>query len=271
MTRENQETRDARYVDILTAPIAKSGNHKPRMGGKSPVELDQFLATYGGDLFYHWMGLDTELLYAAHKAAGGITSIYRQLGIGSERLIRAIFRDELALNEEQVNWKYEIHEGTGDQVSTRTLSLDGRLESGDIGLPEAKQRVDLWVERQKENLNISIPLRGSVFEIRQGYKSADSKRQNADLTNAVQAISHGYLPVLFVMSSQVNSDVEARYRIGNWVVLKGSLGPEDSSDTSTFKFMEDVIGYSLADFFRRNSRTLRNRTEDIIANLLEAK
>ena len=271
MRVEDQTARDARYVDIITAPIEISGNYLPRMGGGTAVNFDQFSSLYGNDLFYHWMGLDSELMYAAHKAAGGMTSIYRQLGIGSERLVRAIFRDELALNEDQVKWKYEIVEGTGTVAKTRTLSLDGRVESSEIGEPYAKQRVDEWIEHEKSILDIAVPLRGSVFEIRQGYKSADSKRQNADLTNAAQAIGRGYLPVLFVMSSQMNAVVEARYRVGNWVVLKGTLAEQDTSSTSTFKFMEEVIGYNLAEFFQRNTGVLRSRTEEILTNLLEAK
>jgi hypothetical protein len=39
---------------------------------------------YGADPFYHWVGLDSQLMYAAHKVAGGMTSIYRHLGIGCQ-------------------------------------------------------------------------------------------------------------------------------------------------------------------------------------------
>jgi len=30
---------------------------------------------YRSDPFYNWVGLDNPLMYAAHKAAGGMTSI----------------------------------------------------------------------------------------------------------------------------------------------------------------------------------------------------
>jgi hypothetical protein len=33
---------------------------------------------YGADPFCSWVGLDSPLMYAAHKAAGGMTSVYRQ-------------------------------------------------------------------------------------------------------------------------------------------------------------------------------------------------
>jgi len=36
----------------------------------------------------------------------------------------------------------------------------------------------------------------AVFEVRQGYKSMDSKRQAADIANAAQALTKSRLPVL---------------------------------------------------------------------------
>ena len=72
------------------------------------MDLDKFKATYGSDPFYSWIGLDLPLIYAAHKAAGGITSIYRQIGIGTERLFRVILRDSLGLSAEQATWEYQL-------------------------------------------------------------------------------------------------------------------------------------------------------------------
>lgn len=63
-------------------------------------------------------------MYSAHKAAGGITSVYRQIGIGCERLVRAIFMDYLGLNADDVTWSYKV---TGTNGKERTLSLDGRI------------------------------------------------------------------------------------------------------------------------------------------------
>lgn len=228
-------------------------------------------ALYGADPLYHWMGLDSPLMFAAHKAAGGMTSIYRQLGIGCERLFRAVLKDELALNEEQVKWSYEILPETEDDTKKpRVLSLDGRVEVSDVHDSQASQRVARWVKEQQAALKISVPLKGAVFEVRQGYKSADSKRQNADLANAAQAIGHGYLPVLTIMSTQINHVVRARYLTGNWCVLMGTVGADDPH-TSTFDFLRSVVGYDLAAFFERNTAELRAGFEGILSQLLEAK
>jgi hypothetical protein len=109
-----------------------------------------------------------------------------------------------------------------------------------------------------------------VFEVRQGYKSADSKRQNADLANAAQALGHGFLPVLTIMSTQINQVVRARYMTSNWSVLLGTVGAGDAT-LSTYDFLDQVVGYDLAAFFERNSATLRAGVEKILSELLEAK
>jgi hypothetical protein len=48
---------------------------------------------------------------------------------------------------------------------------------------------------------------GAIFEVRQGYKSADSKRQNADLDFGNQANLNGYLPAVMIMSTQMSEPV----------------------------------------------------------------
>lgn len=238
------------------------------------MDLAGFSALYGSDPLYHWMGLDSPLMFAAHKAAGGMTSVYRQLGIGCERLFRSVLRDELGLNEDQVKWSYEIlpemdSAESAAPVKARILSLDGRIETSHIKDHEAALRIDEWIAFQRQKLDITIPLKGAVFEVRQGYKSADSKRQNADLSNAAQAISHGFLPVLTIMSTQINHVVHTRYMTGNWAVLLGSLngGPLGS----TYVFVRDVVGYDLQAFFERNAHELRSAVETILSKLLEAQ
>ena len=48
-----------------------------------------------------------------------------------------------------------------------------------------------------------------MFEVRPGYKSKDSKRQNADVSNAANAYTHQYLPVVVLLSTQID------YVVGN--------------------------------------------------------
>lgn len=267
--------RDSRYVEIILAPLRKSAEYLPKMGRSGEVDLEGFSELYGADPLYHWMGLDSPLMFAAHKAAGGMTSIYRQLGIGSERLFRQVLRDQLALAADQVTWSYEVLpgldvDGAAKELKARVLSLDGRVELEDVDCPDARNRIKNWIDAQRDRLNISAPLRGAVFEVRQGYKSADSKRQNADLANAAQALGHGFLPVLTIMSTQINEVVHARYTTGNWSVLMGTVGEGDPL-RSTYDFVHQVVGYDLAGFFERNTSRLRAGTENILRALLEAK
>lgn len=267
--------RDAAYREILISPLRKCADYLPKMGGGDEVDLAGFTTLYGADPLYHWMGFDSPLMFAAHKAAGGMTSIYRQLGIGCERLFRQILRDELGLDEDQVKWSYEMLPEVGAedapiQVKNRILSLDGRVEIADVKAPDAASRMSEWISGQKNLLDISAPLKGAVFEVRQGYKSADSKRQNGDLANAAQALGHGFLPVLAIMSTQINHAVRARYLTGNWSVLMGTVGANDPLG-STFDFLDQVVGYDFVGFFERNTQQLRTGMEAILVQLLEAK
>lgn len=266
---------DALYRSILLEPLAKCADYLPKMGSGREVDLANFTTMYEEDPLYHWMGLDSPLMFAAHKAAGGMTSVYRQLGTGCERIFRQALRDQLDLEADQVTWSYEMlpeldAEDASAEVKARVLSLDGRVEVEDVADQDARARVVAWIDAQRAALNITVPLKGAVFEVRQGYKSQDSKRQNADLANAAQALGHGYLPVLTVMSTQIAHVVRARYRTGRWSVLMGTVGQNDPLH-STFDFLRDVVGYDLAAFFERNKKPLRDGTESILTALLEAK
>ena len=106
------------------------------------------------------------------------------------------------------------------------------------------------------------------MEVRQGYKSKDSKRQNADITNATEAYINGYLPILILFSSQIDNDVVERYERGKWLVLRGTLLGDDTQ--STYNFMRDIIGYDLAGFFERNHHQIKTFTQDVLENLLSA-
>ncbi|KPN19442.1 hypothetical protein AO716_06595 [Arthrobacter sp. Edens01] len=207
------------------------------------------------------------MMYAAHKAAGGMTSIYRQLGIGCERLFREVIKDTLSLSEEQVKWRYQVPIDDTDRL--KTLTLDGRIELTDVVDDDQRNRISAWIDHQRARLNITQELKGVVFEVRQGYKSADSKRQNGDLSNSAQALGRGYIMGLVLMSTQMNRAVRARYELANIPVLLGTSGDEDNA-TSTFAFFRDVIGYDLGDFFERNSDSMRAEVIQILEELLSA-
>ena len=88
--------KDEEYLQILLDAIRVCAHYKPKFG-QGPkgggLTLEQFRELYQGDVLYDWLGLDNPMMYAAHKAAGGMTSIYRQLGIGCEKLFRRVIKD----------------------------------------------------------------------------------------------------------------------------------------------------------------------------------
>lgn len=267
---KKSQSSDAKYISIILDALGICKNYKPKFGKgiKAGFSLSAFQELYQQDDFYSWFGLDSPLVYAAHKAAGGITSVYRQIGIACERLFRRILQDTLSIEAEQASWSYQISSAGG---KTRTLSLDGRISLSEIQNQERRAIVKEWLSEAASNLRIdremARQLRGAVFEIRQGYKSKDSKRQNADIGNAVNAYTNLYLPVLGLLSIQIDSDIEERYARAQWLILKGSM--HRASINSIYVFCREVLGYDLAGFFKRNAPQIQSEVESIIKTLLK--
>lgn len=263
--------KDDRYFTLIATALRTCLHYKPKFGKgrKEGLTLEQFHEMYGADLFYHWFGIDSPLMYAAHKAAGGMTSVYRQIGIGSQWVFYQMLQDHLGLTPEQAIWSYTV-EGMGGKQ--RTLTLDGRIALNDVVNPAARERVQTWLNTVAEELNLPLDtlrnLKGIVFETRQGYKSKDSKRQNADIANAAKAYSHLYVPALLLFSTQIDGDVSHRYRLANWVLLVGTL--HGSTTSSAYTFCRDVVGYDLADFFTRYSPRIKVEVENVLKTLLSA-
>ncbi len=264
---------DKRYLDILLEALRVCKHYKPKLGygGKDGYILEQFRQLYRGDPFYHWMGLDNPLMYVAHKAAGGMTSIYRQIGIGCERLFRAILQDSLKLSEEESTWSYTVPKPGG---KTGTLYLDGRIPLGAVTDVSRQKIIRDWINQTAQVLdideNIRKSLKGIVFEVLQGYKSKDSKRQNADIANAVTAYTKGYLPCVAILSQQIDQDIAFRYKAEKWMLLIGITG-DSSPHESFYVFMKEIVGYDLARFFERNKTVLKKEVKSILENLLAAK
>lgn len=262
---------DEAYLQIVLDAIRVCAKYKPKFGQGmrgGGLTFEGFRELYQRDAFYSWFGLDNPLMYAAHKAAGGMTSVYRQIGIGCEKLFRTVVRDSLGLSHDDVMWSYQMASPSGRQ---RTLYLDGRVPLERINEEDKRDRFHDWMRQSAEILDVDDKvfesLTGTIFEVRQGYKSKDSKRQNADIANAATAYTKGYLPCAVILSGQIDSDVLMRYRAAKWSVLTGRVG-EDNPLVSTYDFMSDIVGYDLKAFFERNSSVLRKEIDAILKSLL---
>lgn len=264
---------DKEYFKTLTGYIQVCAKYKPKLGQGAKVgyDLGEFQRIYRADPFYNWLGLDNPLMYAAHKAAGGMTSIYRQIGTGCEFLFRRILQDELGLCDEDVRWSYTLPGAGGGKA--RKLHLDARIPVSSIADTGRRRRVRSWMRNAASRIDVdpavSKTLQGIVFEIRQGYKSKDSKRQNAGIANAATAYTKGLLPCAGILSLQIDQDIAQRYRNERWVLLTGLTG-NASSDESFYGFCKDIIGYDLAAFFERNSPALKKEVEAALTALLTA-
>jgi hypothetical protein len=260
--------RDQELLEIFLAPLRKCSSYQPAFGqskGKG-LSLAAFSELYGSDPFYAWLGLNDPIVYSAHKAAGGITSVYRQLGLGSERLFRAIIGAKLHLTDAQMAWGYEYSK---PDHTLGLHTLDTRISSSDLSLQDA-EIFDRWLEGARQFLDakgkLISPLTGAVFEVRQGYKSADSKRQNADLRFGMRAYQENLLPVLAILSAQVSEPVVQRYRNDGMLVLTGTVSPDPNQ--STYAFFKEIVGYDLSRFFQSNSAMIQAEVKAIIDQLL---
>jgi hypothetical protein len=68
---------DARYLALISDALAVCRGYKPKLGHgrKTGYSLEEFQQMYEQDPFYSWVGLNSPLVYAAHRAAGGMTSL----------------------------------------------------------------------------------------------------------------------------------------------------------------------------------------------------
>lgn len=259
------------YVKIFLEPLYECLTYNPKFGHSQKTDgfkLNDFLELYGNDPFYAWIGLDSPYMFTAHKAAGCMTSIYRQIGIGCERIFREILCDTAKYESyESSKWSYIIKTKAGKD---KVLSLDGRLELDDIKDTLVKERVASWIREYGQIIGINTSnLKGVVFEVRQGYKSKDSKRQNGDIDNATVAYAYNYLPVFAIFSSQIDNDIVLRYTNNRCGILIGSKSPNPY--TSLFSFTKEILGYDLAGFFERNSPIIRKEVGMILENLFDVK
>ena len=257
-----------KYREILISPVRQCASYNPKFGHRQDGGLTflDFQSLYGQDAFYNWLGLNDKLVYSAHKAAGGITSIYRQIGIGCERMVREIFKDSTGLTSDEVTWSYSVSAPNG----IRTLSLDGRIVVDKIKDPARKRTISGWVKDLTGQLqldaSVANAMQGVVFEVRQGYKSRDSKRQNADISNASNAYANGYIPCLMIMSSQIDEEIITRYGLAKWCILLGYAA--GNSMNSTYSFFKEVIGFDMADFMNKNQSFFRNEMQTVFEQLL---
>lgn len=259
----------AEYLNKFITPITVCRKYRPKFGqgGKEEgVSLGQFHDIYSADPFYAWCGLDSDLMYAAHKAAGGMTSIYRQIGKGCEHLFREIIIDSTGYSDRNsAMWSYESKTQGG---KNKVLALDGRLKRDDIVNPAIRQNVDRWITEYCELIGAEEPKNGAVFEVRQGYKSKDSKRQNGDIDNVAVAWSQGYLPVFAIFSAQIDGDLVLRYRNNRAGIIVGRI--DKSSLISLYTFTEQVLDFDLAAFFKGHSETIKAEVHATLEALLRA-
>jgi len=153
------------YLDLLLKAIRICADYRPNFGQgrRGGLTVEQFTQLYGADPFYSWFGLDSPLIYTAHRVAGGMTSIYRQIGLGCQWVFNKILQDALSLNEEEANWSYNI---PGVTLKGRKLSLDGRIPIRSV-TPTKMSVITKWLREAASMLELESDaieaLKGAAF------------------------------------------------------------------------------------------------------------
>ena len=82
---------------------------------------------------------------------------------------------------------------------------------------------------------------------------------------ASAAYAAAYLPVLLLLSTQIDEDIAERYHAARWLIMRGTT--RGSAVASTYAFCREVLDYDLAAFFERNASRLKTETEAVLAAL----
>jgi hypothetical protein len=196
-----------------------------------------------------------------------MTSVYRQIGLSCQLVFQNVLQDTLGLSAADATWSYKVK---ARGAKPRTLALDGRIPMEKITAKPIRMQIEAWLAEATESVGLkgknATGLQGCVFEVRQGYKSNDAKRQNADVSNAGNAFAHRYLPVMVLLSVQIPDNLAERYQRAHWLILRGTVSGKATD--STYAFCRDVLGYDLAGFFRRNSAVIKAETLAVFEGLL---
>lgn len=235
------ETPSETYLDIFTGPLKVARSYEKQ-------EMPQ------ADPFMDWLGLNLPILIEVRERAGRQTSISRQVGLGCERLLLRLIQDKFGVPAESCGWS-QVVEG-----QRRTLDACIRFTF----VSERQIELAAWVREACLLLNIPLAQTGVVFEVRQGHKSGDSKRQLGDKKNAARAREEGFLPVMLVFSTQLPAATHRRYQKDGWLVLTGRLG--GGPLRSTYAFFHEVLGFDMAGFLEDHQEEFKSIVQSIMHN-----
>ena len=239
--------REQAYLGALLAPLVVTRNYRPLLGQARPQSPADFAALYGADPLYRAAGLDAPAVYAAHRVAGGMTSVYRQLGLGARQLARAVLRDAFGIPEGEATWV-----ARGQDLGCLVPVVPGRPRYAALRA---------WTER------VGRGSLGLAIEVRQGMKTGDARRQHSYVeANAADARGRGRRPVLMLFSNQAHERAIEGYRDAGWWVLRGD--PQADEFAGTFAFFREVAGFDLAGFLEANHAAIAARVGGVVAGLL---
>lgn len=204
---------DHEVLEALWGPLLRvNPDLNPKMGTGKQVDVNQFLSIYRTDPLYGQIGFASESVYAAHRALTRLTSLYRNVGTGTEAMVKLFIERCLGIPAASHMWGYEY----SFNGSARKRHLDGAIRFRQVRDVNARRRLRRWVA------NVDPTATGVVLEVREGYKSSDAKRMNGDKDAVLAARADGLVPVMLVLSNQIDVSIVATYLRHGWTVLAGA-------------------------------------------------
>jgi hypothetical protein len=242
---------DLEILEALWGPVLKiKPNLAPKMGTGEFVYENDFLGIYRRDPLYGptALGFNSKAMYKAHQSLTRLTSLYRNVGTGTEAVVKLLIERCLGITPEQHRWQYHYT----FNGSPRTRTLDGAIRFEQIKNAKLRRRVRDWVRRHDPQAT------GLVLEVREGYKSSDAKRSNGDKDAVLAARADNLVPVMLVLSDQIAATTVATYTKCGWNIEAGA---------QAYQFCAHVFGVDLLAVMERNPKFM-NRVRRHVRKLI---
>lgn len=175
----------------------------------------------------------------AHKyaftALGGrlITSLHRNFGDIIEMSVREIFKVKFDLDGALAQMSLTLK--SVEKRSTRTS--DATIPFDALEAHERSQIQSLHKHLLNANHGDANKLKGISYEIRQCYKSNDSKRRTADIDMADLLLANKQLPVMLIFCSSSSPSIITDYRrLSKWIILEGNEAFDYVAKLTGFNF-----------------------------------
>lgn len=200
----------------------------------APKEVEKEIKS---DALYGLLFRDISEFYVQSVLGGRITtSLHRNFGDIVEMSVREIFKSAFDLDDQLAQSSFTLK--SIEKRSTRTTDVTlpyTALEEKTVGRLRAFHE-QLCKRHRRDVEGLHATCKGVGYEVRQCYKSNDSKRRTADIDMSHLLANKGLAPVMLIFCSSSSASIIQDYnRLSKWLILEG---------TAAFEYVNDVTGFN---------------------------